>query len=232
RHGDMHGLRENIEFTLHGSVHLGLGGDMATPYSPNDFVFFIHHANLDRLWAEWQNWGHTWVMDGRNSFGYPMDVDSPIAHYGDPVGTTMQLGAYRMCYRYDRIGSRQLGLGGERAGGALSLISKPPAKADGASVQANLASLPEPLLRKWFPRLANATRGSVAAPGKAGKTNSTLGAASPQVQGGGRALVYPAPLTSDWIAMHKYDPQRVERVMLEAREFVDDMNSANYLSPY
>ena len=29
-------------------------GTMFLPSSPNDPVFFLHHANIDRLWAEWQ----------------------------------------------------------------------------------------------------------------------------------------------------------------------------------
>jgi tyrosinase len=32
-----------------------VGGDMASGGAPvNDPVFFLHHANVDRLWAEWQ----------------------------------------------------------------------------------------------------------------------------------------------------------------------------------
>ena len=29
-------------------------GTMAFNTSPNDPVFFLHHANIDRLWAEWE----------------------------------------------------------------------------------------------------------------------------------------------------------------------------------
>jgi tyrosinase len=29
-------------------------GTMLLPTSPNDPVFFLHHANIDRLWAQWQ----------------------------------------------------------------------------------------------------------------------------------------------------------------------------------
>ncbi|MGE5347514.1 MAG: tyrosinase family protein, partial [Acidithiobacillales bacterium] len=31
-----------------------LGGDMATAASPTDPLFFLHHANIDRIWSEWQ----------------------------------------------------------------------------------------------------------------------------------------------------------------------------------
>lgn len=54
--------------TLHNQVHTWVGGataagpdggslmgTMTVPLaSPNDPIFFLHHANIDRLWAEWQ----------------------------------------------------------------------------------------------------------------------------------------------------------------------------------
>lgn len=39
---------------LHNSVHRAVGGTMATASSPADPLFWLHHANIDRLWAEWQ----------------------------------------------------------------------------------------------------------------------------------------------------------------------------------
>jgi tyrosinase len=38
----------------HNTVHTNIGGDMGAGTSPNDPVFFFHHANCDRAWAEWQ----------------------------------------------------------------------------------------------------------------------------------------------------------------------------------
>ncbi|KAI9499971.1 hypothetical protein BX070DRAFT_182122, partial [Coemansia spiralis] len=43
-------LRPAIEYSQHGIIHLSLGGDMVQTYSPNDFAFWLHHANIDRLW--------------------------------------------------------------------------------------------------------------------------------------------------------------------------------------
>lgn len=39
---------------LHGPPHVWVGGTMAGTFSPADFVFFMHHAQIDRLWATWQ----------------------------------------------------------------------------------------------------------------------------------------------------------------------------------
>lgn len=40
--------------SVHNRVHLWVGGSMLPATSPNDPVFFLHHCNVDRLWARWQ----------------------------------------------------------------------------------------------------------------------------------------------------------------------------------
>ena len=41
---------------IHGSVHIWCGGTMSdASVSPADPVFWLHHANLDRLWWVWYN---------------------------------------------------------------------------------------------------------------------------------------------------------------------------------
>ena len=40
---------------VHGSVHVRTGGDMGSvPTAAYDPIFYLHHANVDRLWADWQ----------------------------------------------------------------------------------------------------------------------------------------------------------------------------------
>jgi tyrosinase len=34
-------------------VHRWMGGTMVAMSSPNDPVFWLHHANIDRLWSDW-----------------------------------------------------------------------------------------------------------------------------------------------------------------------------------
>ena len=44
---------------LHNYGHGWVGGHMGHPFtSPNDPIFFLHHCNVDRLWAMWQINGH------------------------------------------------------------------------------------------------------------------------------------------------------------------------------
>ncbi|MBW4684084.1 MAG: tyrosinase family protein [Komarekiella atlantica HA4396-MV6] len=60
-HGYIHSLVGGFLFDLTQSPPVlidALGTMTNVPSSPNDPVFFLHHANVDRLWAEWQNNGH------------------------------------------------------------------------------------------------------------------------------------------------------------------------------
>ncbi len=49
------GYRSSMEFDLHNLVHRWVGGSMLKMTSPNDPVFWLHHCNIDRLWARWQD---------------------------------------------------------------------------------------------------------------------------------------------------------------------------------
>ncbi|QGV77392.1 tyrosinase MelC2 [Streptomyces ficellus] len=52
------GFRNHLEgwrgANLHNRVHVWVGGQMGTGASPNDPVFWLHHAFIDKLWADWQ----------------------------------------------------------------------------------------------------------------------------------------------------------------------------------
>lgn len=48
-------FRYFVEGTPHGAVHQYIGADMVPSSSPNDPLFFLHHAQIDRLWAMWQD---------------------------------------------------------------------------------------------------------------------------------------------------------------------------------
>ncbi|KAG8673681.1 hypothetical protein FPOAC2_07138 [Fusarium poae] len=38
----------------HGTIHASLGGEMNPTTSPNEPLFFMHHAQIDRVWLQWQ----------------------------------------------------------------------------------------------------------------------------------------------------------------------------------
>lgn len=43
-----------ITSRTHNRGHNLMGGHMSQGFSPNDPIFWLHHANVDRLWANWQ----------------------------------------------------------------------------------------------------------------------------------------------------------------------------------
>ncbi|ARP67093.1 MULTISPECIES: tyrosinase family protein [Mesorhizobium] len=47
-------FHSQIESSFHSGVHRNLGGWLATADSPADPLFFLLHANVDRVWAHWQ----------------------------------------------------------------------------------------------------------------------------------------------------------------------------------
>ena len=50
---------QSLEGAPHASPHVDIGGQMSTLYSPEDPLFMVHHANVDRLFALWQDYhGH------------------------------------------------------------------------------------------------------------------------------------------------------------------------------
>ncbi|KAK0545119.1 hypothetical protein OC846_005796 [Tilletia horrida] len=49
------GRRDLVGIGPHDTVHRVIGGDMITPTSSYEPLFFPHHANVDRIWWNWQN---------------------------------------------------------------------------------------------------------------------------------------------------------------------------------
>ncbi|NAW58183.1 MULTISPECIES: tyrosinase family protein [unclassified Vibrio] len=78
----------------HNAGHRFIGGHMGGAFSPNDPVFWLHHANVDRLWANWQqhridnnlsaNWLDTYPLPEEES-----PFDGSIAPEGHKVGDAM-----------------------------------------------------------------------------------------------------------------------------------------------
>jgi tyrosinase len=53
------GSTTELEFNPHNGVHQAIGGNMATPpLAARDPAFFVHHANIDRLWSTWNARGN------------------------------------------------------------------------------------------------------------------------------------------------------------------------------
>jgi tyrosinase len=77
----------NPPLQLHNRVHVWVGGDMAPATSPNDPVFYLNHANVDRVWETWQD------RHGRR-YDPPADASPDLAGHrlDDPLYSILTTG--------------------------------------------------------------------------------------------------------------------------------------------
>ncbi|KAF9534127.1 hypothetical protein CPB83DRAFT_843721 [Crepidotus variabilis] len=103
--------------SIHNSVHYMIGGDGqsfnfldGTPwggkqvFGANDPLFFLHHANVDHVWWEWQNKQKAYQYDFRGGEGAPDNNCDylPLNTLGPdvPVGLALKTEWYPQCYTY------------------------------------------------------------------------------------------------------------------------------------
>ncbi|KAJ1981540.1 hypothetical protein H4R33_005231 [Dimargaris cristalligena] len=87
----------------HGNVHIGIGGDFSPMWSPNDPLFWLHHAFVDKLWSEWQarSVNNLRSYGGAHSDGSQSVASEPLGPFGRTVGSSLSTMADDLCYRYD-----------------------------------------------------------------------------------------------------------------------------------
>jgi hypothetical protein len=115
---------------LHNAAHMWVGGSMMPSTSPNDPVFFLHHANVDRIWA---NWERQWFGSAQGD--YLPTGGGPVGHnlmdgmfpWGTPSTPQSVLDTFALGYWYDDGPAPAVaGLApdnGDVAGGTIVVIS-------------------------------------------------------------------------------------------------------------
>lgn len=86
--GDYYIFSQQLEAGIgqHGPGHNWVGGDMANPLiSPNDVIFWMHHAAIDRVWAKWQviNPGERAFLSGREARLDPWSSEFTVENIDD-----------------------------------------------------------------------------------------------------------------------------------------------------
>lgn len=102
--GALPGFNQDLDFGLHGNVHVGVGNRTnmgAVPWAAGDPVFWVHHCMIDRLWASW------------NAAGRANPTNATFLNqtftFADPTGTRVvaRIGDFldisRLGYSYDRL---------------------------------------------------------------------------------------------------------------------------------
>jgi tyrosinase len=96
------GSKTELEFNPHDGVHQAVGGNMSqVSLSARDPLFYLHHANVDRLWASWNARGNANSPDAMwRGFAFNrnfVNADGSAMNLSvGQVGSTPALG-----YRYD-----------------------------------------------------------------------------------------------------------------------------------
>ncbi|KAL0634128.1 hypothetical protein Q9L58_006935 [Maublancomyces gigas] len=107
----LEGLFEVHRIGLHGAGHLGVGGTLSDVYSsPGDPLFYLHHANLDRLWWQWQQLNPTERLtdiSGPDSQGptarnvtLQYEIDLGKLALKVKIADVMHIGRRALCYGY------------------------------------------------------------------------------------------------------------------------------------
>jgi tyrosinase len=105
------GFAGRLEIQPHDNVHDNIGGIMSNvPTAAMDPIFFVHHCQIDRLWAAWQaangsiyNWGTTstgpsqaqWIS---RKFSFVDAISNVVT-----VTAWGQLDTEKMGYEYDKL---------------------------------------------------------------------------------------------------------------------------------
>jgi tyrosinase len=78
-------------------------GTMAANSSPNDPVFFLHHANIDRIWNAWlRRHGPNYLPVSGGPVGHNLnDLMWPYSHIGIEATPAMMLDSTTLGYVYD-----------------------------------------------------------------------------------------------------------------------------------
>ncbi len=93
---------------MHNNVHVWVGGDMLLSTSPNDPIFFLHHCNVDRVWAAWQkhhpNSPYLPNQDASEELALHR-IDDPLHTFfdEDPLVTPRSMLEYNQFYEYDTL---------------------------------------------------------------------------------------------------------------------------------
>lgn len=102
------GSKTALESGPHDFLHGAIGGDMGNPQiSPQDPIFYLHHCNIDRLWARWTHKGHKPEADPLwGDFVYKANFPKADGQPGGDVKNTDLVDVLALGYQYDDLVSQ------------------------------------------------------------------------------------------------------------------------------
>lgn len=98
------GFCSTLDFGLHGNVHVKVGNGTnmgSVPWAANDPVFWMHHCNIDRLWASWNAGGYANPTSSSWTGQTFVFADECCGRVVGRVGDVTAIGPLH--YAYDRL---------------------------------------------------------------------------------------------------------------------------------
>jgi tyrosinase len=97
------GAKTELEFNPHDGVHQAVGGDMAqVAVASRDPLFYLHHANVDRLWSAWNARGNENSSDALwRGFAFVRNFPRAGGRGTWDVSVSDLLSTDQLGYRYD-----------------------------------------------------------------------------------------------------------------------------------
>lgn len=102
--GAQPGFNMNLDQTVHGSVHVLVGNNQnmgAIPWAAGDPIFWMHHCNIDRIWASWNAAGRRNPSDAAFLNKTFVFADGAGNRVVSRIGDFLDVA--RLGYRYDRL---------------------------------------------------------------------------------------------------------------------------------
>jgi hypothetical protein len=207
-------FRQPFESTPHGQPHVSIGGDMATMGSPNDPIFYGHHVNVDRWYAQWQSAkgdiGRTW----------PGDMSTSLAPYPYTVQQVMDTSS--LCYTYAPLTT------GATATAARRLMRRQDDQTEpftDTTIDAIGQNAPDLSVRQF-----NTTNDTAPNMLPGGEFNTQWYA--PENRNNLRALRYPTIIPATYIQMMNFSEPQIRQYETETHTLVDALNRIpGYASP-
>lgn len=104
-----------VENGPHARIHTRVGGyktdiienrgDMTKGSSPNDPLFWLHHAFIDKIWLRWQSKSANQLKFDGKMYSTNVDPNSIIPRYNVPVSSVLNPEA-QLCVRYETPGAK------------------------------------------------------------------------------------------------------------------------------
>jgi ASC-1-like (ASCH) protein len=99
---DYDSFRSRLETVLHPTPHVNIGGDMSTMHSPNDPLFWSHHAYIDYIWVQYQRKRGN-GFSGPNHNGGSASKGDDLQYVPSPYKVQDVLMHSSLCYDYSDL---------------------------------------------------------------------------------------------------------------------------------